>query len=133
MINIIRESDLFQIIMMNTLEREIKRSFADNQEPPPNRKKRKVTNVMKAKLKKDVNDGFTKINKKNIDSYKDKISNLEVTVQKLNEENRKIKEQHEEEFKKNQQKWEKEMKMKEQELEQQSREKINEYVRKQKI
>ena len=88
---------------------------------------------MKAKLKKDVNDGFTKINKKNIDSYKDKISNLEVTVQKLNEENRKIKEQHEEEFKKNQQKWEKEMKMKEQELEQQSREKINEYVRKQKI
>ena len=133
LIDIIRESDLFKIAMMNTLEREIKRSFTAADTSLKFKNKKRVSKAKKAKLTKDVNDCFTVVNNKHIEHYKNKILSLEDDLKSLREENKIIKEKYEEEFKKNQQKWEQEMKAKEEEYEQIANEKINEYVRKQKI
>lgn len=118
---------------MNTLEREIKRSFTASDTSLKFKNKKRVSKAKKAKLTKDVNDCFTVVNNKHIEHYKNKILSLEDDLKSLREENKLIKEKYEEEFKKNQQKWEQEMKAKEEEYEQIANEKINEYVRKQKI
>ena len=133
LIELIRECDLFKIVMMNSLEREIKRSLPTFDDSDSKFTKTDVSDAERAKIEQNVNDGLNRLNNKSIDSHAARIKNLEDTISQLNEENQKIKEKYEEDFKKNEQKWEKKMKEKEREYQEEVKDKITEYVKRQRI
>ena len=108
LIEFIKDNDLFRVVMMNVLEREVRRSFLPV-DPSPKKTKKKNTKTppyIRAKLIENVNASIAKVSKKNIDVYKAKIIDLKSKVKKLNEQNKKIQEDFKEEFAKNNQEWE---------------------------
>ena len=135
LIEFIKDNDLFRVVMMNVLEREVRRSFlpVDSSLKKSKKKNIKAPPYIRAKLIENVNASIAKVSKKNIDVYKAKIIDLKHKVKKLNEQNKKIQEDFKEEFAKNNQEWEQMLKSNEDKYKKEMEDEKQDYLEKQRL
>ena len=127
-VEMIKDSELFKMVEMNSLIREAKRRADENNEEVVEDEKslrmrrgimdtlstkdRQNLEVKEARLDKNINDAFLEANKKCIQDYQTKIETLEIKVEVLETENKELKDLYDEDFKRQQEIWDKEMQLK---------------------